>query len=85
MNGNNATYFDSFYVEYIPKEFKTFIEKNIARNIDKIQAFESIMCEYWSIEFVDFMLKGKSLLNYTNFFFPIKYKKNGKIILKHFQ
>ena len=31
------------------------------------------------------MLKGKRLLEYTNFFCPNEYKKNGKIILKCFQ
>ena len=29
------------------------------------------------------MLKGKSLLEYTNLFPPNEYKKNDKIILKH--
>ena len=35
--------------------------------------------------FIDFMLKGKSLLEYTNLFSPNEYEKNDKIILKHFQ
>ena len=30
------------------------------------------------------MLKGKSLLNYTNLFSPNKYEKNDKIVLKYF-
>ena len=29
------------------------------------------------------MLKGKRLLDYTNLFRPIEYKKNEKIILKY--
>ena len=38
MNDNNATYFDSIGVEYIPKEIKKFIgNKNIITNIYKIQ------------------------------------------------
>ena len=44
----------------------------------------SIMCGYFCIEFTDFMLKGKSLLDYTNLFSPNKYEKNDKIILKYF-
>ena len=40
---------------------------------------------YFCIGFIDFMLKGKSLLEYTNLFSPNKYKKNEKIILKYFQ
>ena len=43
------------------------------------------MCGYFCIEFIDFMLKGKSLLVYTNLFSPNKYEKNDTIILKYFQ
>ena len=45
----------------------------------------SRMCRYFSIGFIDFMLKDKSLLDYTNLFSPNKYEKNDKIILKYFQ
>ena len=50
-----------------------------------MQAHNSIMCVYFCIRFIDFMLKGKGLLEYTNLFSPNKYKKNDKIILKYFQ
>ena len=43
------------------------------------------MCGYFCIGCIDFMLKGKSLLDYTNFFCPNKYEKNDKMILKYFQ
>ena len=43
------------------------------------------MCGYYYIGFIDFMLKGKSLLEYTNSFSPNNYEKNVKIILKYFQ
>ena len=43
------------------------------------------MCRYFCIGFIDFMLKSKSLLEYTNLFSPNKYKKDDKIILKYFQ
>ena len=43
------------------------------------------MCGYFCIGFIDFMLKGKSLFDYTNLLFPNDYKKNDKIILKYFQ
>ena len=43
------------------------------------------MCGYFCIGFIDFMLKGKSLLHYTNLFSPSDYEKNYKIILKYFQ
>ena len=34
---------------------------------------------------IDFMLKGKSLLDYTNLFSPNDYEKNDKTIPKYFQ
>ena len=43
------------------------------------------MCGYFGIGFTDFMLKGKSLLEYTNLFSHNEYKKNDKMILKYFQ
>ena len=43
------------------------------------------MCGCPCIGFVDFMLKGKSLLEYTNLFSPYDYEKNDKIISKYFQ
>ena len=43
------------------------------------------MCGYFCIRVIDFMLKGKSLLDYTNLFSPNDYDKNDEIILKYFQ
>ena len=43
------------------------------------------MYSYFCIGFIDFMLKSKSLLGYTNLFSPNEYKKNDKIILKNLQ
>ena len=72
---NDITYFDSFGVEYIPKEIKKFISynsliKKIIRNIFRIQAYDSIMCGYFCIKFIDLMLAGKTLTDYTNLFLP---------------
>ena len=83
VNAKNLTFFDSFGVEHIPKEIKKIIgNENIITNIYRIQAYCSIMCEYFCIGFIAFMLKGKSLLEFTNLFSPDEYKKNDKIILK---
>ena len=51
-------------------------------NIYEIKAYDSIMFGYFCIGFIDFMLKGKSLLDYTNLFFLNAYEKNDEIILK---
>ena len=59
VNTKTVTYFDSFGVEHIPIEIKNFINnKNIIANIFRIQAFDSIMCRYFCIGFIDFILKG---------------------------
>ena len=42
------------------------------------------MCGYFCIGFIDFMLKGKSLLEYINLLSSNEYKKNDKIIKKFF-
>ena len=42
------------------------------------------MCGYFCIRFIDFMLKGNSLLKYTNLFSPNEYKKNDKNNIKIF-
>ena len=59
--------------------------KNITPNISRIQAYNSIMCGYFCIGFINFMLKCKSLLKYTNLSFHNDYEKNDKIILKYSQ
>ena len=83
VNDNNVTYFDSFGVEHIPKKIRKFIgNKNIITNIYRMQTCDSVMCRYFCTEFVDFMLKGKSLLEYTNFFSANDYVKNDKIIIR---
>ena len=85
MQINNVAYFDSFGVEHIPKEIKTFLKnENITINIFRIQAYDSIMCGYFCIGFIDFLLAGKTLTEYTNLFSPRNFKKNDDIILNYF-
>ena len=85
-DSNISIYFDSFGVENIPKGIKKFIgNKNIITNVYRIEAYKSIMCGYLCIGFIDFMLKVKSLTDYTNLFFPNDYGKNDKIIPKYLQ
>ena len=80
MNANKNISFDSF--KYIPKEIKKLIgNKNMIRNINRIQACNSVMCGCFCIGFIDFMLEGWILLDYTNLFSSNDYEKNGKIIL----
>ena len=74
-------YFDSFGIEHIPKEIKHAIgNKEIKANIFRMQAYDSILCGYYCIEFINYMLEGKTLLDYTNLFSPYDFKKNDQII-----
>ena len=85
VHNDDVTYFDSFGVEHISKGIKAFIDnKNIKTNISRIQAFDSIMCGYFCIGFINFMVAGKTLTEYTNLFSPNNFKKNDDIILNHF-
>ena len=85
VNVENVTYFDSFEVEHIPKQIRKLIAKTSnRRNNYRKQAFNSIMCQYVCIGFIDFMLKGESLSECINLFSPKEYNKNNKIIFKSF-
>ena len=85
VKNNDITYFYSFGVENIPKEIKAFIKnKNVKTNIFRIQAYDSIMCGYLCIGFINFMLKGKSLTEDANLVSPNDFKKNDDTSLNYF-
>ena len=80
-----TVYFESFGVEHIPKDINKFNNNDIKSNIFRIQAYDSIMCGYFCIEFNNYMLKGKTLLDYTNLFSPNDFKKNDRVIKRIFK
>ena len=83
---NEIAYFEAFGVEYLPKEIKEFIiNKNINANIFRVQANNSIICVYFSILLINFMLAGKKLTDFTSLFSPYDFEKNGDIILRYFK
>ena len=64
-------YFDSFDVEHVPEEIKEFAgNKNIIANIFRVQANDSVMCGHFCIGFIDFILAGKKLTDFTNMLSP---------------
>ena len=84
-NRNEIAYFNSFGVEHVPEEIKEFVgNKNIKANIFRVQANDSVMCGYFCIGFIDFMLAGKKLTDFTYLFSPYNFKKNDDIILTCF-
>ena len=85
VNNKTVTYSDSFVVEYIPNEIKKFINnKNIIPNIFRIQAYDSVMCGYVCVCFINYMLMSKSLTDYNNLFSSNNFKNNDDIILNYF-
>ena len=86
VNNKTIIYFDSFGVEHIPKEIMKFIgneqsssakarNKNTITNIFRIQAYDSIMCGYFCIGFINLMFNGNSLTDYTSLFSQNDLKK----------
>ena len=62
-------YFDRFGVEHTPEEIKELVgNKNIKANIFPVQSNNSIMCAYFCIGCIDFMLAGKKLTDFMNIF-----------------
>ena len=83
---NTSVYFDSFGVEYIFQEVLNKIkDKSITHDIFIIQSDDSITCGFYCIILIEYLLKEKALLDYTNLFSPNDYKKNDKIIYKYFK
>ena len=79
-------YFDSFGVEHVPEGIKEFVgNKNIIANIFRVQANNLVMCGHFCIGFINFMLVGKRLTDFTNLFSPYDFKKNDNIILSYFK
>ena len=91
-----TVYFYSFGVEHTPYEIKKFIgneqsssakarNKEIKANIFRLQAYDSIMCDYFCIEFINYMFDGQSLIDFTSLFSPHDFKKNDQIIKRIFK
>ena len=59
--------------------------EHIKSNIFRIQAYDSIMCGYFCIELIHYMLKGKTLLDYTDLFSPNDFKKNDRVFKRIFK
>ena len=60
-------------------KFLFFGNRNTKANIFWVQANNSVMCGYFCIGFIDFMLTGKKLTDYTNLFSPHDFDKNDHI------
>ena len=76
VENTEIIFFGSFGVEHVPKEIEKFIgHKNIKINLFRIQANNSIMCGYFCIGFIGFMLADKTLIDHTYFILLIILRK----------
>ena len=77
---SEIVYLNSFGVEYVPEKTKEFVgNKNIKANVFRVQANNSIMCGYFCIGFIDFMLARKKLTDLTSMFSPCNFEKKMTI------
>ena len=85
VQNNDVTCFDFFGVEHILKEIRAFIGyKNIKTSIFRIPAYDSIMCGYFCVGFIGFMVAWKTLTKFANLFSPNNFYKNNDIVIKYF-
>ena len=83
---NGIVYFNSFGVEHVSEKIKKFIgNENIKANIFPVQANNSILCGYFCIGFIDFMLASKKLTDFASSYIPYDFEKNDDIILSYFK
>ena len=73
---SEIVYYDTFGVEHVPEEIKEFVgNKNIIANNFRVQANNSVICGYFCIRFIDFMLASKKLTDFTSMFSPYDFKR----------
>ena len=91
-----GTHWIAFYemnleLDMSQNKFKTLLVIKILRdlrsqkNIFGIKTYDSVMSGYFCVGFFDFVLKGKSVTNFTNIFSQNDLLKNDDIILKYFK
>ena len=79
-------YLDSFGVEHVPEEIREFIgNKIIKTNIFRVQSNNSIMHGCFCTWLIDFMLAGKTLVDFTSLLCPYDFEKNDSLILNYFK
>ena len=85
-NRSEIVYFDRFGVEHVPEEPKNFVgNKNIIANIFQVQVNNWVICGYFCIRLIDFMLAGKKLTDFTILFSLHDFEKNDNIFPSYFK
>ena len=85
-NRSEIIFLAIFGVDHFPEEIKEFVgNTNIIANIFRVQAKNPVMCGYFCIQFIGFMLAGKKVTDFTSMFSPYDFKKTDDIILSYFK
>ena len=66
-------------------EHSSLGNRNIKTSIFRIQDNNSIMCGYFCILFIEYMVNNNILTDFTNLFSPCNFEKNDDIITRYFQ
>ena len=61
---------------YSSRSIKKIKDQSITQNIFRTQHNESVVCCFYCIAFIKYILAGKTLVDYTKLFSPNEYKKN---------
>ena len=65
--------------------YKIIKDKSINHNISRIQSDDFIMCWFYCITFIEYLIAGKSFLDYSNLYFSNGNQNNEEIIYKSFK
>ena len=70
VDRNLSIYFDSFGIEYISQEVLNKVkDKSINHNIFRTKDNEFIMCGFYCVVFIEYMLSRKSFVRLYQFIF----------------
>ena len=76
---NITVYLEFFEIRYISQEvWSKMRDQSITRNVFRIKDNETIMCSFYNITLIEYILAGKTLQDYTNLFSLNDYKKNDQ-------
>ena len=83
LQTKKTVYFDLFEIEYTSQEvFNKINKKSITYNAFRTQSDDFIMCWFYCNVFIEYMIAGKTLLQYTHLFSPDDYQNNNRIAYK---
>ena len=79
IDRNTALYFHSFGIKCIPQEvLNKNKNKSVTHNELRIQDEDCIMCGFYCIAFIEYMIAERTLFDCTNFFLLMAIKRKTR-------